>query len=92
MKAHYHVVVNMAGYMPDTEPGLYQTKRDAQDAALWHAEDFRNDIADGEGDTRTVRGNKRDGYVIDDSANPYHLPTYISINECYESDCGEEDY
>jgi hypothetical protein len=89
MKAHYHVVINLAGYMPDSEPNYCTTLTDARNVAQSHADDFRNFIADGEGDTHTVLGNKREGYVIDDPANPYHLPTYISINECYESDCAD---
>jgi len=82
---HYHVLVGMPGYMPETNE-VYQTLRDARDAAQWHADTYRDDWDPG----YKVTGNKRDGYeIMPRDASIYTLPTTITIVECYEPECLE---
>lgn len=92
MRPHYHVTEGMNGYMPDNEPETYRTKRDAGEAAKWRADLWREFNRDTDPDYRvTVRGNKRDGYVIDRPNDPYYLPIYISIEPCTDPACLDEE-
>lgn len=92
---HYHVSCNMAGYLPDSDPELFLTLADAQEGALYHAENFREQgDTDGRGrwvPEYRVRGNKREGYVV--SRHPYDaysLDYYISISDpCTDASCAD---
>lgn len=90
MSKHYHVLCGMGGgYMPNTND-LCSTKRSAEDTAKWHADQWREEAwhAAECGEKLTIRGNKREGYVIS-SDSPYDLGHYIEIVECCEEDCSE---
>lgn len=41
--AHYHVVENTPGYLPDSEPACFRTLRGAQDYARQLAQELRDE-------------------------------------------------
>lgn len=43
IKWHYHVIENTPGYMPDADPAMFTTKRDAQAYAASLARELRED-------------------------------------------------
>lgn len=73
---NYAVIVNMPGYLPDSEPEIYRNVTDARNGAQWHAEQFRED-------GYTVKGNKKDGYAVYRRRAAY-VSFYISITETDE--------
>lgn len=89
---HYHVISGMGGgYMPNSNE-VYSTKAAAQDAAKWHADEWRELIVDAaaDGEKYRVQGNKREGYVLTRDS-PYDLGEYIEIIECTEEGCEDCD-
>ena len=95
---HYHVLVGLPGCMPDGND-VCQTQAEARDCAQWWADQYREDWnCDTDKSYYVVIGNKREGYEINRRDQSVHgmlwtetLPILISINDCYEEDCLEEE-
>lgn len=95
-RKHYHVSVNMAGYMPDGDPEVYTTKAAAVAAGIWHKEQFQESgdlVGDKWVPEYAVRGSARlGGYVVERNGdNRYALPTYINVDvhPCRDASCAE---
>lgn len=79
---HYHVIVNMPGYLPDSdEPELYESFRDAQRGAKWHRDDLRE-----AGYTRQFSFNLRRGWYMTDPKR-YGRCYAVSIADCSDAEC-----
>lgn len=93
MNHHYHVVSGISGYMPDSG-GTCRTKREAENAAKWYADAWREDGFKVYGSAR------KGGYWIDRSKwtdwdgavqeCDHAISGYVEINVCYEDDCDLE--
>ena len=79
---HYHVVENTPGYLPDSEPATFTSRRDAGSYALSLARELRSD-------GYHVSGTRETGYYAERDSSD--LGRVIEISDCYESDCGEEE-
>lgn len=100
MSKHYHVIMGMCGYMPDVND-IYQSRRDAVDGANWWLEEILDDHAasynyapDAPNVTIAGKFSKRgDSSVQIDTepSNPYHIPTYIEVSECFDTSCESDD-
>src|SRR5947207_14161765 len=97
MTKHYHVLTGMGGgYLPNGND-ICSTKQSAQDTAMDHANEWRDQIAtDNTVETDPVEryqitGNKRDGYWITRPNNPHCLGYYVEIVECHDDDCHDEE-
>jgi hypothetical protein len=100
-RKHYHVIVNMAGYMPDGDPEYYTSRRAAEAGAIWHKEQFlERDQQDAKGrwvPGYQVTGSARKGgftaYRLDDGeVQPTTLPMYITIEgPCRDAVCAGEE-
>ena len=93
MNKHYHVFVEMPGYLPENEPEIYPTRKQAEAAAKWHADGYRDMIADSQPYPTAaewqVTGSARSGrYTVE--RGPYALPTYITIATCDDATCEQE--
>ena len=76
-KRHYHVVENTPGYMPDSDPGTFTSRRAAVSYAVSLGRELREQ-------GYTVTG--RDGdYYGEQSASD--LGRVIETNECHEAEC-----
>lgn len=85
---HYHVFVGMPGYLPDNEPEVYTTLKDARAAAKWHADGWRDFAWESEGSDPviSVTGSAKSGrYTVD--RGEYTLPIYITIDPCTDRTC-----
>lgn len=93
---HYHVLVGLPGYMPNSNYPC-ETLKEAGDMALYEANEFREtgyrrfgDLADSQG---KVVGNKHDGYVVlrptlwSESDCKWDVWQTITISPCDELDC-----
>ena len=99
MKRHYHVFVSMPGYLPDNETEVHRTRKDAEAAAKWHADGYRDVIyetnrenaANGNyADMWRITGSARTGcYVVD--RGEFALPIYITIDPCTDATCEIEE-
>ena len=90
-RSHFHMLVGMPGYMPDTNYTC-RTRSEAEWLALCEAKDFRS-AWDTENDWSTyiVNGNKYDGYEICvHDVQPMEVWMTICVTECFEEDCLEE--
>jgi hypothetical protein len=85
-RCHYHVVENVPGYMPETDPDTCTTRREAEQCALERAKRYREDW---DGNYR-ITGNKRDGYTISDLHRTHDLGVVIEISECTDPQCLED--
>jgi hypothetical protein len=95
-RRHWHLSVNMAGYLPDGDPEVYTSKESAVAAAMWHKEQFQE-----QGDTNKngnwvpfyrVFGNARKGgYMVERNGdNTYALPYYINVDgPCTDASCAD---
>jgi hypothetical protein len=83
---HYHVIENVPGYMPMSDPDTCTTKREAEQCAKYRADRYRNDW---DGNYR-ITGNQHDGYTISDLDRTHDLGVVINIAECAEIACLEE--
>ena len=91
-RSHFHMLVGMPGYMPDTNY-VHRTRGDAEHGARWQAQDFRDqwngfyDCAE-----YKVEGNKYNGYEIyrRNAIHPEEVHMTIRVTECFEEDCLEE--
>jgi hypothetical protein len=95
MKRHYHVFVSMPGYLPDNEPEVYRTRKQAEIAAKWYADAYRDMVSYGPlGPVEDIpyyriTGSARSGcYTID--RGEYTLPIYITIEPCTDRVCADE--
>lgn len=91
-RKHYHVLVGLPGYMPDSND-VCRTLAEAGNCAQWQADQYREDW-DYENDCSyyLVTGNKWEGYEVNRrDQSDYAMPILISINDCYEEDCFEEE-
>lgn len=87
MARHYHVVQNVPGYLPESDPDYASTLTEARQLAKERADRFREDD-----DIRyRVAGNMRDGYYVTDPTREHDLGVVININECSDSECSEDD-
>lgn len=78
---HYHVVENTPGYMPESEPACFKSRR----AAEQYAADLARQLRD---DGYKVSGNARDGYWAHrDPDDPYDLGRVIEIVEVEGPPC-----
>lgn len=75
MKQHYHVIENTPGFLPESEPGTYRTRKDAEADALELIRQLRSE-------GYRVRGNKRDGYYAYRRDDEYDLGRSIRIVPC----------
>ena len=92
-RKHYHVLVGLPGYMPNSNYPC-STLAEAGDMAYQEAESFREAGYHkdwGEDCLGFVTGNKRIGYDIlrqqDNDESTQTLWQTISIMDCYEQDC-----
>ena len=79
-KAHYHVIENTPGYLPESEPATFTNKREAGQYAYSLARELREA-------GYSVSGNQSDGYYGEMHSND--LGRVIEITECQESDCAD---
>jgi hypothetical protein len=86
MRRHYHVVENVPGYLPESDPDLCRTKREAETCARERARRYREDW---DGNYR-VRGNSSDGYTVFDLDKSHDLGVVIEINACTDDLCAED--
>lgn len=92
----YAVIENVPGYLPETDNGYHTNRRDAEYDALERADQYRYDgDVDDRGlwrPTYRVRGNMRDGYIIERLDAEYDLGVTITIEpaeeELYRGDDG----
>lgn len=82
-RRRYTVVENTPGYLPDSEPAVFTTKRAAQQYARDLARELR-ELG------YRVYGNMREGYYAERPDNEYDLGRVISITEVYDYDDGDE--
>ena len=82
MKLHYHVIENTPGYMPESDPYIATSLKDAGDYALSLARELR------EGGY-IVSGTKRTGYYGE--RDSHDLGRVITISDCYEQECLQEE-
>lgn len=82
MKAHWHVIENTPGYLPDSDPATFASLEDAMNYAADLAEELKEDgyQVDDEGD-----GN----YYAERDARD--LGRVIETMECDESECLNEE-
>lgn len=87
-RKHYHVLVGMPGYMPESNT-YCTTLTEARQCAKWEADIYRDDWGD-DAPVYRVTGNMHDGYDVyqHDSGD---LDVTITINECWEPECSESD-
>lgn len=85
MRKHYHVNTFLPGCLNDDSDGPYTSRRDAECAAVWLANDYREQ-------GWTVTGNaKKGGYWArrtPDSISGYR----IAVEDCTEGECFESEY
>ena len=91
-RTHFHMLVGMPGYMPDTNYTC-RTRGEAEHLALWEVKNLRKgwDI-DNARSHYSVSGNKHDGYDVYRRIAMYPEEVWmtISVTECFEDDCLEE--
>lgn len=90
-RPHFHMLVGMPGYMPDTNYTCRSRYR-AEGLALSEARNFRS-AWDTELDCSTyiVTGNMRDGYdVCIREVQPPEVWMTIRVTQCFEEDCLKE--
>jgi hypothetical protein len=87
MRLHYHVVENVPGYLPVSDPDTCRTKREAEACARERAKRYRDDW-----DCKyQVLGNPSTGYSIRDWPYRDHdLGVVIEITACTEGECAED--
>lgn len=85
-RVHWHVVENTPGYLPDADPYVTAAVESARAYAQDLADRYRQDP---DGDYR-VRGNRREGYAIEDRDRLYDLGRVIDIIECDDPMCWSE--
>jgi hypothetical protein len=86
---HYHVVVNMPGYLPDNDVEIYHRKRDAHSSALWYANSYRelnDDLTPEDGKYHVLGSARSGGYVV----TRLGWKLLITIETCFDSIC--DDY
>lgn len=84
---HYHVNVQMeGGYLPDDGWGYYPDPETAADSAAEHATMLADqDTESGDASYVSYYGGL---WVINRwDASPYHLRTYVTVDECRDADC-----
>ena len=95
---HFHVGVNVPGYMPDSDVATFETKRDA----IAYLVDLKYDWLDrhaetlagtGERDRIRFTGDARrdQGYQVEYLDRPHHLGYVLWLVDCVETDCEGED-
>lgn len=96
-RKHFHVIVNMAGYMPDNDPDIVLTRRDAEASAKFHKDNFLeagdlDDKGNWVPEYRAYGSARTGGYRIERTPyDPYSLDYYISIEgPCTDAAC--DDY
>lgn len=94
-RKHYHVCVNMAGYMPDSDPEVHLTRYDAERSAAWHKEQFLEQGEEVNGrwvPEYKATGSLRSGLIQVDryGDSRYSLPYYIHIDgPCRDAGCAD---
>ena len=81
-KKHYHVLVGLYGYLPNSNYYCSSIKQ-AEDTMQSEAEAFRDA-------GYKVTGNKRMGYDVKHESG--YSWQYIEYNECQEEECNEDDW
>lgn len=80
-KRHYHVCENTPGCLPESDPYVTTSRKQAGNYAYDLAQELRIEGYD-------VTGNKRDGYYGE--LSPNDLGRVIDIIECYDDRCLRE--
>lgn len=87
---HYHVNVQMeGGYLPDDGWGYYPDYETAADSAAEHSEMLAGQDTES-GDASYVSAYAGIWIIERVDASPYHLRTYVSVDECHETECAAE--
>ena len=73
----FSVVENVPGYMPDTLPERFETRRDAEEYAQGLAEELREQ-------GYRVTGNRRDGYTAHHPTKTHDLGRVIDVVDLVE--------
>lgn len=93
-REHYHVGMNVPGYLPEGEVLLALSKLDAIDMLRERKEQLLEDHATlgDEADQITVAGDARKdmGYLVSYPERRHHLGLSIWAIACWSSDCTEE--
>lgn len=92
VRPHFHMLVGMPGYMPDTNYTCRSRHR-AEGLALSEARGFRSDWdCDEDRSYYSAVGNMHDGYEVyrrgDDPPREVYMT--IRVTECFEGDCLKE--
>jgi hypothetical protein len=74
----YSVVENTPGYMPDSDPEAFETRKHAEAYAVSLANEYRDDAE------YKVHGNAKDGYAIEDTTKFEDLGRVIEVVDLYE--------
>lgn len=91
-RPHFHMLVGMPGYMPDTNY-THRTRADAEHGARWQAQVFRDgwDSFHDCGEYK-VEGDMHNGYEVyrRNAIHPEEVYMTIRVTECFEEDCLKE--
>lgn len=90
--AHYHIAINVPGYLPEGEPYTVSSLRAARAPPADEARRYREGEWDlPRKDRRTASGSARDGYIHFERPNDsYDLGVAISWTKCWADSCRDE--
>ncbi len=85
MSRHYHVVENTPGYMPESDPAVFGSKRAAESYAAELARELRED-------GYHTSGSAQDGQIYAER-DADDLGRVIEVSKCFEGreDCQPEE-
>lgn len=88
-KLHYHVIDNVPGYMPESDPAVFTSRRAAESYAISVKRDYLDTNDWGLSENRySASGSARSGCIaIDQPANEHYLGVVITINPCDDPAC-----
>lgn len=92
--SHFHVGMNVPGYMPESDIDIAETKSDAIALLVERKRSILEDhytLGDDSDSIRVAGDARRDlGYFVTYPDRRYHLGLVIWATECHETDCESE--